>query len=182
MVSKVRQFVSERRRVLAEGARKLGKAPAKVVRSAAARSATGIKALQQPVRVVTHSGVKLTNLSHEAVLGLMALQLEVVTSALSDAAAQLERVAQSEGAMDLVRGQADELRSTRERVVAEMNRAVSIFKEAGRGVREVATETYAKVARPAKAAKAKRAARKAAPAKRSARSKKTARGKAGARR
>jgi hypothetical protein len=179
MISKVREFVSEQQQILAERARKLRKAPGRVVRGAAARSAKRIKALQEPVRVVTHSGVQLTNLSHEALLGLMALQLEVVTSALSDAAAQLERVAQSEDVSGLVRGQADDLRATRERVVNDVNRAVAIVKDAGRGVRKVATETYTKVARPAKAArpaargtrgrKAKRAGRKPAVAKRATR-------------
>ena len=120
--------------------------------------------------MVTHSGVKLTNVSHEALLGLMALQLEVVTSALSNAAAQLERVAQSDNVMDLVRGQADELRATRERVVTDVKRAVSIVRDAGIGARDVATEAYAKVVkrgaatRPAakstRARKAKRVVRK----------------------
>ena len=170
MVSKVKEFVNEQKQVLSSQARRLGRAPGKVVRSAAARSAKRIKALQEPVRVVTHSGVKLTNVSHEALLGLMALQLEVVTSALSNAAAQLERVAQSDNVMDLVRGQADDLRATRDRVVTDVKRAVSIVKDAGIGARDVATETYAKVvkrgpaARPAakktRARKAKRAVRK----------------------
>ena len=170
MVSKVKEFVNEQRQVLSSQARRLGRAPGKVVRSAAARSAKRIKALQEPVRVVTHSGVKLTNVSHEALLGLMALQLEVVTSALSNAAAQLERVAQSDNVMDLVRGQADDLRATRDRVVKDVKRAVSIVKDAGIGARDVATETYTKVvkrgpaARPAakstRARKAKRAVRK----------------------
>lgn len=155
MASKVKQFVNEQAQVLAEQATRLRRAPGKVVRGAAAKSAKGIRALQAPVRVVTHSGVKLTNVSHEAVLSLMALQLEVVTSALSDAATQLERVAQADNVTDLVRGQADELRAVRERVVNDVNRAVSIVRNAGRGAREVATETYTKVARPAKAAKAK---------------------------
>lgn len=155
MASKVKEFVSEQAQVLAEQATRLRRAPGKAVRGVAAKSARGIRALQDPVRVVTHSGVKLTNVSHEAVLSLMALQLEVVTSALSDAAAQLERVAQSDNVTDLVRGQADELRAVRERVVSDVNRAVSIVRNAGRGARAVATETYAKVARPAKAAKAK---------------------------
>ncbi len=155
MASKVKEFVSEQAQVLAEQATRLRRAPGKAVRGVAAKSAKGIRALQDPVRVVTHSGVKLTNVSHEAVLSLMALQLEVVTSALSDAAAQLERVAQSDNVTDLVRGQADELRAVRERVVSDVNRAVSIVRNAGRGARAVATETYAKVARPAKAAKAK---------------------------
>jgi hypothetical protein len=170
MVSKVKEFVNEQQQVLSRQARKLGKAPGKVVRKAAARSAERIKALQEPVRVVTHSGVKLTNVSHEALLGLMALQLEVVTSALSDAASQLERVAQADNVMDLVRGQADELRATRDRVVTDVKRAVSIVKDAGVGAREVATETYAKVvkrgpavrhaAKSTRARKAKRAVRK----------------------
>jgi hypothetical protein len=170
MVSKVKEFVNEQKQVLSSQARRLGRAPGKVVRNAAARSAKRIKALQEPVRVVTHSGVKLTNVSHEALLGLMALQLEVVTSALSNAAAQLERVAQSDNVMDLVRGQADDLRATRDRVVKDVKRAVSIVKDAGIGARDVATETYTKVVkrgtagRPAakstRARKAKRTVRK----------------------
>ena len=155
MASKVKEFVNEQAQALAEQAGKLRRAPGKAVRGAAAKSARGIRALQDPVRVVTHSGVKLTNVSHEALLNLMALQLEVVTSALSGAAAQLERVAQSDDVQDLVSGQAHELRAVRERVVSDVNRAVAIVRKAGRGAREVATETYAKVARPAKAAKAK---------------------------
>jgi len=157
MVSKVKRFVSEQQQILAEQARKLGQAPGRVVRGAAAGSAKRIKALQEPVRMVTHSGVKLTNVSHAALLDLMALQLEVVTSALSDAAAQLERVAQSDNVMELVRGQAGEMRATRERVVNDLNRAVSIVRDADRGVRDVATETYTKVTRPARAPKAKAA-------------------------
>jgi len=151
MASKVKEFVNEQAQVLAAQATRLRRAPGKAMRGAAAKSAKGIRALQGPVRVVTHSGVKLTNVSHEAVLSLMALQLEVVTSALSDAAAQLERVAQSDNVKDLVSGQADELRAVRARIVSDVNRAVSIVRNAGRGAREVATETYTKVARPAKA-------------------------------
>ena len=181
MASKVKEFVNEQAQVLAEQAARLRQAPGKVVRGAAAKSAKGIRALQNPVRVVTHSGVKLTNVSHEAVLSLMALQLEVVTSALSDAATQLERIAQSENVKDLVSGQADELRAVRERVVSDVNRAVSIVRNAGRGARAVATETYTKVARPAKAAKTAKAkttrARKAKRTVRKVRTKAKARAK-----
>ena len=177
MASKVKEFVSEQAQVLAEQAARLRQAPGKVVRGAAAKSAKGMRALQDPVRVVTHSGVKLTNVSHEAVLSLMALQLEVVTSALSDAAAQLERVAQSDNVTDLVRGQADELRAVRARVVSDVNRAVSIVRNAGRGAREVATEAYTKVARPAKA----KAKAKTTPARKAKRTRRTTKVKAKAR-
>lgn len=50
-----------------------------------------------------------------------------------------------------------ESRATRARVVDEMKRAVAIVRQAGRGARTVATETYTRVTRPAKAAKAKTA-------------------------
>jgi len=182
MASKVKEFVNEQAQVLAEQAERLRRAPGRAVRGAAARSAKGIRALQDPVRVVTHSGVKLTNVSHEAVLSLMALQLEVVTSALSNAAAQLERVAQSDNVTDLVRGQADELRAVRERVVSDVNRAVSIVRHAGRGARKVAAETYTKVARPTKAAKAAKAAKaKTTRARKAKRSGRTSKAKAKAR-
>ena len=178
MASKVKEFVNEQAQVLAEQAARLRQAPGKVVRGAAAKSAKGIRALQDPVRVVTHSGVKLTNVSHEAVLSLMALQLEVVTSALSDAAAQLERVAQSENVKDLVSGQADELRAVRERVVSDVNRAVAIVRNAFFFNDTATTETYTKVARPAKTAKAKTTrARKAKRTVRKARTKAKARAK-----
>ena len=144
------------------------------IRQFAKNSAQGIRALREPVRVVTHSGVKLTSVSHEALLGLLALQLDVVTSALSDAAAQLDRVAQADNVKDLVSGQAEELRAIRERVVKDVNRAVAIAKDTGRSVRDVAAETVTKVRRPASQPKAKRAVRKAK-AKTKARAKKTVR-------
>ncbi len=175
MVSQVKKFMNDENKIFTEQARMLRKAPGKAMRGAAARSAKRIKALQEPVRVITHSGVKLTNVSHEAVLGLMALQLEVVTAALSDAAARLERVAQSDNVKDLVSGQVNELRATRERVVDEMKRAVAIVKHAGRGVRNVATETYTKVARPAKAVKAKASRARKSSVKAKARPKKAVR-------
>jgi phasin family protein len=175
MVSQVKKFMNDENRIFTEQARLLRKAPGKAVRGVAAKSAKGIRALQEPVRVLTHSGVKLTNVSHEAVLDLMALQLEVVTRALSDAAAQLERVAQSDNVRDLVSGQAEELRAVRERVVSDVGRAVSIVRDAGRGARKVATETYTKVARPAKTTRTvKRAVRKPK-VKAKARTKKTVR-------
>jgi hypothetical protein len=172
MASKVKQFVDEQRQILAEQAERLRTAPGQTLRRAAAQSAQRVRSLQDPVRVVTHSGVKLTNLSHAALLDLMALQLEVVTSALSNAAAQLERVSTSDNVMDVVRGQAGELRATRERIVKDMGRAVAIVSDAGRGARNVATATYSKVVKPAQPRATKGPGRKPA-AKRAVRKAKT---------
>jgi hypothetical protein len=157
MVSQVKKFMNDENQIFTEQARLLRRAPGKAVRGAAAKSAKRIRALQEPVRVVTHSGVKLTNVSHEAVLSLMALQLDVVTSALSDAAAQLERVAQSDNVRDLVSGQAGELRAVRERVVSDVNRAVAIVRNVVFFDGTATAEIYTKVARPTKAAKAAKA-------------------------
>jgi len=132
------------------------------------------------VRTVARSGIKLTAVSQSALQGLIELQEQIVTSALDDAAAQLEGVARTEKVMDLVRDQADVLRSTRERIVADMRRAVDIVADAGRGVREIATDTYTKVRKPAAAtaAKAKRATRKSPARGRTTKAKSKAKAKA----
>ena len=84
--------------------------------------------------------------------GLIELQEQIVTSALDDAASQLEGAARTESVMDVVRNQAEVMRSTRERIVSDMNRAVGIVTEAGRGARAVAADTYSRVRKPAAAA------------------------------
>ena len=162
MKSKVKQFLSEKSQALAEQARVMREAPVAAARGAATRSAEQIKSLRSPVRAVARSGIKLTAISQGMLQGLIELQEQIVTSALDDAATQLESAASTDSVMDLVRSQADVLRSTRERIIADMNRAVGIVTEAGRGARDVATETYSKVRKPAAAAPGtvKRATRK----------------------
>jgi phasin family protein len=164
MKSKVKEFLTEKTQVFAEQAKAMRDAPVAAARDAATRSAEQIKSLRRPVREVARSGVRLTSISQEMLQGLIELQEQIVTSALDDAASQLEGAARTESMMDVVRNQAEVMRSTRERIVADMNRAVGIVTEAGRGARDVAADTYSRVRKPAAAAapaKAKRAARKA---------------------
>lgn len=167
MISKAKELFNEQTEFLGEQARLLRTAPGEIVRNAAAKSAQRIKSLKDPVRVVTRSGMKLTNLSQDTLQSLLELQLEIVMSALSNAAAQLDRVAKASNLRELVGGQADELKAARERIATDVTRVVEILKDAGRGVRTLATDTYADVRNPPKAApKAKRApARKKAKAK-----------------
>lgn len=162
MISKTRQFVNEQRRFLSERARKLRTAPAEVARTAAIKSAKRIKSLKDPVRALSHSGVRLTAISQGTAQSLIELQAEIVTSALSNAAAQLERAAQTESAMALARDQADVLRATRERIVEDLSQAVAIFKVAGGDIRKVATQTYGKLSGRAEGMRpaAKKAVRK----------------------
>jgi phasin family protein len=173
MINKVKEFVTEQAQVLADRAQKLGKAPVETAREAAVKSAAGIKSLKDPIRALARSGVKLTAISQGTAQSLIELQAEIVTTALTEAADQLERAARANNVLDLARDQADVLRATRERIVSDITQAVTIFKDAGGDVRKVATHTYASVtgkaeAKPA-AKKTKTAARKKAKAKRPAR-------------
>ena len=113
--------------------------------------------------------MKLTTISSDAVARLIELQTHVVTSALTDAATQLERAARADDPRELLRSQAAALRATRDRVVADVAEAVSIVKGAGQEARKVATQTYAHVTGKAEAAPARRRAKGARKTKRAVR-------------
>ena len=160
MANKLKDFVNEQREILAEQAGKLRTDPVRAARTASAKSAQRIKALNAPIRAVSRSGIKLTAISQSAAERLIQLQEQLVTSALTDAATQLERAARAEKVTDIVRDQADVLRATRERIVSDITQAVTILKDAGGDVRKVATHTYASVTGKAEATPRKKAARK----------------------
>jgi len=170
MFNQIQDFVTEQTQALAGQAQKFRDDPVETARDAAVSSAEGIKSLKQPVRVIARSGVKLTTISQTALQGLIELQSEIVTSALTDAAVRLERAARADNVVDLLQDQAEALRATRDRIVDEANRAMDIFKHAGRDVAKVASQAYAKVVEsdedvapaPAATRKAKRAVRKGA--------------------
>jgi phasin family protein len=156
MVSKARKLINEQAQFAGEQARIFTQAPGRLVRRAAEKSAARIKALQRPARAVTRSGVRLASLSQHTVESLLELQLEVLTSALTNAAEQLERVARASSVRALVGGQADELKAARARIVKDIQRVLEILKRAGKGVRSVATDTYSEVVKAPKAAPAAR--------------------------
>lgn len=154
MISKLKDFVTDATQSAGEQMRKLREEPVRIARDAATESARRIQSLKTPVRTFARSGVELTAISHGTAQRLIQLQEKIVTSALTDAAAQLERAARTAGVGDLVRNQGDVLKAARERIVADMNEAVSIFRAAGGDVRKVATRAYAKVTGQEKAAPA----------------------------
>jgi phasin family protein len=163
MANKIKDFVIEQREILAEQAARLRTEPVKAARAATAKSAERIKALNPRIRAVSRSGVKLTAISQSTAERLIQLQEQLVTSALTDAATQLERAARADDVRALVKDQAAVLRATRERIVSDITEAVTILKDAGGDVRAVATHTYESVTGKAGAAapKAKAARRKA---------------------
>ena len=145
MFTQIQDFMTEQTNSLVEQAQKFREDPLESARGMAGGSAAGLKSLKEPVRVIARSGVKLTAISQNALQGLIELQSEVVTSALTDAAHRLERAARADSVIDLVQDQAEALRATRDRLADEAARAFAIFQDAGRDVRRVATQAYSKV-------------------------------------
>lgn len=145
MMVEMQDFMSEQAQSLAERAQKFRKNPERFMRKALVNSAEGLKSLKKPVRMVAHSGVKLTAVSQDTLAKLIELQSEVVTTALTAVATRFERAARAERVVDLVKVQVEMLPATRDRIVDEATRAVEIFRHAGRDVRKVATHTYATV-------------------------------------
>jgi hypothetical protein len=118
----------------------------------------------------------VTAASQGAVQSLIELQEDIVTSALNDAAAQMERLAYTESVRDLARVQGEILQAARQRIIDDIARAVTVLKSAAGDVRKAAERAEAakpvkskakakvKVRAKAKAkAKAKRKARKTVP-------------------
>jgi phasin family protein len=161
----IKDFVGEQTKGLAERTEHVRKTRVAAARRAAVKSAERVRSLNERVRKLARSGVKLTVISQDAAQSLIELQAEIVTSALTDAASQLQRIAQTQNVQDLVRGQAGVLQATRERIVEDMSRAVKILKGAAGDVRKVAEHLAAE---PVKA-------RKTAGRKPKARARKTAR-------
>ncbi len=145
MIEQIQEFVSESTAAITTQVKKIRKESTATVREAAVDSAENIKSLKSPVRVIARSGVKLTSVSQTAVASLIELQSDVVTSALSDVALRLERAARADGIVDLVRDQFELAHATRGRVVEDAQRAVQIFKVAGRDLKGVATHVYERI-------------------------------------
>jgi hypothetical protein len=170
MKGEVQEFMNEQAQDLADQAERFRRNPERFMRKALVDSAEGLKSLKRPIRMVAHSGVKLTEVSQTTLQSLIELQSEVVTSTLTAVAKRLERAASAEGVADLVFDQLEMLPATRDRIVDEATRAVEILKVAGRDVRTIANHAYATVtgrtdeelaaAKKTAARKAKRVVRK----------------------
>jgi hypothetical protein len=145
MIVEMQEFMNEQTQALAGQAQEFRKNPERFMRKALVDSAQGLSSLKRPVRMVSHSGVKLTVVSQNTLASLIELQSEVVTSAMTAVAKRLERAADAEGVVDLVLDQFAMLPASRERIVDEATRAVEIFKVAGRDVGRIATHVLATV-------------------------------------
>jgi len=151
MHAEVNEFLEQQMKGLTELAENLRRSRVAAARRAAAQSAARIRSLNDRVRQLARSGVRVTSVSHGAVQRLIELQSDIVTSALTDAAAQIQRMAYTESVRDLARVQAEVLQATRQRIVADITRAVTILKGAAADVgRSAAGRRPAAAAAPRK--------------------------------
>lgn len=149
----INEFIEEQRKGLAELLENLSKSRVAAARNAARQSAARIKELNGRVRALARSGVRLTAVSQNAAQGLIELHAEIVNTALSEAATQIERLAYTESVRDLARLQAEVLQATRQRIVDDIARAVTILKDAA-GSARLAVAPSAPAARESNARKA----------------------------
>jgi len=166
------EFIEEQRKGLAELFETLSKSRVAAARDAARESAARIKELNGRVRELARSGVRLTAVSQGAAQSLIELHADIVNTALTEAAAQIERMAYTESVRDLARMQADVLQAARQRIVDDIARAVTILKDAAGEARSAVVP-----AKPGKPSSPKKQ-RKKAPARRKAAVKAKARTKA----
>ena len=172
MTITMQDYVAERGELLVGQVRKMRENSVETVRDAFTGSAETLKALKSPIRTIARSGVKFSAVSQTTVQSLIELQSDVVTAALTDVAVRLERATRAENIVEFVREQIELTPATRDRVVEDANRAVAIFKTAGRDFRNVAKHAYVSIVEQVeKEVEAPKAAvrRKAAGVKRTAR-------------
>ncbi len=175
----INEFIEEQRKGLAELLENLSKSRVAAARNAARQSAARIKELNGRVRALARSGVRLTAVSQNAAQDFIELHAEIVNTALTEAAAQIERLAYTESVRDLARLQAEVLQATRQRIVDDIARAVTILKDAADDARvAVAPGRPAAAQAPARKAKtkAKATAKVAAKSRAKSGARKTARG------
>jgi len=164
------EFIDEQKKGLAELLANLGKSRVVAARNAARESAARIKELNGRVRALARSGVRLTTVSQGAAQGLIELHADIVNDALTEAAAQIERMAYTESVRDLARMQGEVLQATRQRIVDDMARAVTILKDAAGDARKAIAPREPAIKAARKAA-GKAAAKKPAPARRTVKAK-----------
>jgi hypothetical protein len=159
MSAHLSEFIAEQREGLVELMKNLRQSQVKAARDAARSSASRIKSLNQRVRALAKSGLRVNEVTHGAAQHLIELQEDIVTSALTDAAAQLERLSYTETARDFARLQGEVMQATRQRIVDDLSRAVTALKGAAGEVRDAVVRPAA--AKPARAGKAARRTGKA---------------------
>jgi hypothetical protein len=165
VISQMQEFVVGKAQALNGQVTRIRQESVRSARAAAQDSAESLKSLKNPVRMIARSGVRFSAVSQTAVQELIELQLDMLTAAISEVALRLERASRADSVIELVRDQVDMLPATRARIADDAGRAVQIVATAGRELRGVARQAYARVAdsaaQPAAPRRARRSPKKA---------------------
>ena len=137
------ELIAEQRKGLVDLMKNLRQSQVKAAREAARSSSERIKSLNQRVRALAKSGLRVNEVTHGAAQNLIELQAEIVSSALNDAAVQLERLSYTETARDFARQQGEVMQATRQRIVDDLARAVTALKGAAGEVRDAVVRPVA---------------------------------------
>ena len=148
------ELIAEQRKGLVDLMKNLRQSQVKAAREAARSSSERIKSLNQRVRALAKSGLRVNEVTHGAAQNLIELQADIVSSALHDAAAQLERLSYTETARDFARQQGEVMQATRQRIVDDLARAVTALKGVAGEVRDAVVRPVA--AKPARSGTAAR--------------------------
>jgi hypothetical protein len=160
VISQMQEFVVGKAQALNGQVARIRQESLRSARAAAQDSAESLKSLKNPVRVIARSGVRFSAVSQTAVQELIELQSDMLTAAISEVALRLERASRADSVVELVRDQVDMLPATRARIADDAGRAVQIVATAGRELRGVARQAYARVADTAVPPAAPRRARR----------------------
>ena len=170
----LRSILVDRSRTLVAEARHYIDASMTYARSSTEQLADTLEGLGTPIRTLQHASTKFTVVSQRYFEELLHVQAAAVRAALEDGAARLRIVAQAEDLRTLVRDQIERLPASRARISADLRHAAQATGKAGRELRDLAGDTYGRLAAgevPQQKARAKRA--KPTPAKRAAAASKT---------
>jgi hypothetical protein len=160
MSAHLTDFIAEQSKGLVDLMKNLRQSQVQAAREAARSSAERIKSLDQRVRSLAKSGLRVNEVSHGAAQNLIELQADIVTSALNDAAVQIERLSYTETARDFAHLQGEVMQAARQRIVDDLARAVTALKGAAGEVREAVVRREAvKPAKPVKSAKPRKTVR-----------------------
>lgn len=146
MISQMQEFVVGKAQALNHQVARIRQESVRSARAAAQDSAESLKSFKNPVRRIARSGVRISAVSQTAVQELIELQSDMLTAAISEVALRLERASRAGSVVELVRDQVEMLPATRARFADDAGRAAQIVATAGRELRGVARQTYARVA------------------------------------
>lgn len=120
---------------------------ADMARGGADRAATTVDAARNPVETLAAATLKLNVLAHQYIERLVALQAATIQHTLAAGAQRLRKLSEAASVQQALADQADTFARSRTRFSKDAAEAWDIVTGTGRGVSEIAVQTYARLVR-----------------------------------